>query len=405
MSTVFARNADIFALYVCAIYLSNFHNTKIDGWVHEHRVLATVNYLRMAFRKPVFLFHNSETMLKHIPPGTFPEKPIRLSAVSNALQTGGLWNLCSTQLTTPIPRSVIAKIYGMKEVMRWEALSEKASMSGIVEDTNSGDIFWSEGTLDAVYTAANASVMATHTVLNASEVSNAFCIVRPPGHHCFQNPAGFCFVNNVALAAYTATSMGKRVAILDWDYHFGDGTAQTFLNDTDVMFCSLHCARDRNRNLTYPQNKYKGDLLSQETDGRMFNIQWAKDDADNAAYAYAFDKVVMPALKRFAPDIILVSAGYDALKGDALAGMELTPSIFYELTSALGSLGLPVVCIMEGGYDPDLLAAGVSETVRGLLTGCTNELDILGVGVQEHHKRVVDTVAEQLLLVKKDSCM
>jgi histone deacetylase 6 len=127
----------------------------------------------------------------------------------------------------------------------------------------------------------------------------------------------------------------------------------------------------------------------------MFNIQWTMDDADDRAYADAFARVIVPAFRRFAPDIVLVSAGYDAIKGDTLAGMNLSPRIFELLTSSLKSLGLPVVCVLEGGYDPGLLGAGVCATVEGLLAQNT-ALEMAGPSVK--HKVVVDDVVAQLRL-------
>ena len=124
----------------------------------------------------------------------------------------------------------------------------------------------------------------------------------------------------------------------------------------------------------------------------MFNIQWEKDDADNSAYNYAFERCVIPAFRRFKPDIVLVSAGYDALRGDTLAGMELTSNVFYELSTQLKKLGVPIVCVLEGGYDPTLLGRGVYETVSGLLAPSGEEI-ALDYRAAPHHAAVVDAVA------------
>lgn len=343
--------------------------------------------------RPVHLFHNTASMVKHVVPREFPEKPARLTAVMAALESSGLRSLCKPCTVSPISEDVFVKRYGAAEVVRWKELVMKAKLVGeVVEDDVCEDIYWSSGSLEAIATAANAAVMATKTVLTAKGVEHAFCVLRPPGHHCFQMPAGFCAVNNVALATQEALDMGKRVAILDWDYHFGDGTAETFLENPNVMFCSIHCAKDRRGRATYPSHPLKGGLLGEKTGGRMFNIQWAKDDADNAAYAYAFQTAILPALRLFKPDIILVSAGYDALKGDDLAGMELTAPIFQELAKSLTGLNIPTVCVMEGGYNTELLASGVVETVRGLLEGGPDTLAILSATVKKQHKAVVDSV-------------
>jgi histone deacetylase 6 len=267
-------------------------------------------------------------------------------------------------------------------------------------DEFSGDVFWSKETMTAVRIAAAAARTAVSTVLDAAEagrIEHAFAVVRPPGHHCFEMPSGFCISNNVVLAARVALARKKRVAIVDWDYHFGDGTAAALLDEPDVTFCSLHCERDRRGGFTYPASPLKGDALAERTAGRMFNIMWRRDDADNAAYICAFERVIVPAFERFRPDVVLISAGYDALKGDSLAGMELTPNVFYQLTVRLKRLGVPVVGVLEGGYDPTLLGRGVYETVDALLAPADSEIVMDSTAVSQH-QAVIDSVATALRL-------
>jgi acetoin utilization deacetylase AcuC-like enzyme len=344
----------------------------------------------------VFLFHNSVAMSKHMPPlGGPPERAIRLTGIERALEKTGIGARCVERVVdTPFPREKFVAEYGESVIAGWEAGVRKAVRFPVFDD-KCGDIYWSEGSLEAVGIAAQAAVSAVETVLT-NPGSHAFAIVRPPGHHCFDLPAGFCIANNVVLAAHAARSAGKRVAIIDWDYHFGDGTARATFNDPDILFCSLHCERDKTRGFTYPMDPLKGDDLLEATGGRCFNIMWDYDDADDAAYAYAFDRVVLPAIGRFAPDIILVSAGYDALRGDKLAGMRLSPSIFRELTLGLKTLGVPIVCVLEGGYSPDLLGAGVCETLKGLLDDSEESLCIIADTVLDSHRKTVDRVAALL---------
>lgn len=344
----------------------------------------------------VHIFHNTVLMSKHIPPAGFPERPTRLVGVDMALTD--LMAHCESHLvSTPAPLSILAAEYGAEEVARWERMCANTGGHSIMDDT-CGDIYWSAGSLAAVRIAVAAACDAVSTVLDAAEsgrVEHAYAVIRPPGHHCFNLPAGFCVANNLALAARLALARGNRVAIVDWDYHFGDGTAETFLSTSSVAFCSLHCESDRHGRRTYPSSRWKGDRLLERTRGRMFNIQWTRDDADNGAYISAFDRAVIPAFAKFAPDLVLVSAGYDALKGDALAGMELTPSVFYELTAKLKALGVPVVCVLEGGYDPGLLGRGVAATVDALLTADGSEA-LIGGSAAPKHAAVIDTVVESL---------
>jgi acetoin utilization deacetylase AcuC-like enzyme len=343
-------------------------------------------------------------MKRHRPPSSmYPERAARLDGVESALSKYELWDKCvGKKVTRALPREAFVAEYGAKVVRSWEYGVARAGNRGSpVVDERCGDIYWSEGSLEAVGIAAGAAVEAVETVLDAKDVTHAFAIVRPPGHHCFDVPEGFCIANNVVLAVRTAMALGKRVAVLDWDYHYGDGTARALMKDEAATFCSVHCARNRTGGITYPVDRYKGDELAKKTDGRLFNIQWDCDDADDAAICYAMTQVIVPAFARHRPDIILISAGYDAIKGDDLAGMELSPHVFEYLTIALRGLGVPVVAVLEGGYNPYLLGEGVAATLKGMLSTNRRKSDMCAktaTDVKAQHKEVVDAVHGYLRL-------
>lgn len=354
-------------------------------------------------------------MVEHVPPrGAAVEEPARIVGIEAHLKgrpvratvaawrstgildipiaAGSIWTQCRTIEVGSITDDAVAAEYGAKAV---RAATYKTPARGSKVDPECGDIYWSPGTWVAAKTAATAAMEATKSALTGG--GHAFAIVRPPGHHCFDVPAGFCILNNVVLAARVALAAGKRVAIVDWDYHFGDGTAAALWGEERVMFTSLHAERSRSGWPTYPARtarNFKGDGLRTATRGRCFNVQWPLDDADDAAYAYAFRHLVLPAIQQFRPDIVLVSAGYDALAGDALAGMELTETAFGFMAAALTTVGVPVVAVLEGGYDVELLAAGVAETIRGLGGApYTETLNAwLAQDAQTVHKNVVNEV-------------
>lgn len=337
---------------------------------------------------PVSLYYNTSVMVKHVPPrGAAVEEPARIVGIEAYLKgqpvratvaawrstgvldipvvSGSIWSTCRiSEIAMGMSDDDVAAEYGRKAV---HTATYKTPARGSKVDPGCGDVYWSPGTWNAAKTAATVAIEAVKSALTGG--GHAFAIVRPPGHHCFDVPAGFCILNNVVLAARVALTAGKRVAIVDWDYHFGDGTATALWGEGRVLFTSLHAERSRSGWPTYPTRtarNFKGDGLRTATGARCFNIQWPLDDADDAAYAYAFRRLVIPAIQQFRPDVVLVSAGYDALAGDALAGMELTPAAFGFLAAALTTVGAPVVAVLEGGYDVELLAAGVAETVRGL---------------------------------------
>ncbi len=380
----------------------------------------------------IAIYYNTDVMSQHVPPTeqSAVEEPARIVGIEAHLkghrisvalrqwsQTGtlsiaakpdSLWAACDIhEVVSEITDTEVANEYGAS-LVRKAVLRTPAQYEDAYVDPQCGDIYWSAGTWRAAKTAAAAAIAATQAAISTSNKSfsppHAFCIVRPPGHHCFNVPAGFCFLNNVVLAAKTALAANKRVAILDWDYHFGDGTAAALGGHESVMFVSLHAAYTRGGFPTYPAPRgrnWKGEGLAKATGGRSFNVQWPIDNADDAAYAYAFRKAILPALERFAPDVILVSAGYDALKGDDLAGMELTPAAFGFAAAALARLQKPIVAVLEGGYNVHLLAEGVGETIRGLqgapeYTGqnLTSWLDQEPIAAE--HREVVDSLVELL---------
>lgn len=344
----------------------------------------------------VTLFHNFPAMVDHIPPSaTFPENGGRLDGILAALNGSGLWSACENNMVaTPYPREAFIEVYGSKTVRGWEYEAARAKGKP-VWSKQCGDIYWSSGSLHAVGIAAACSVEAVKHALETGQ--HGFALVRPPGHHCFDVPAGFCIANNVVLAALSALAAGKKVAILDWDYHFGDGTALAFLKTEGVAFCSIHAERTVGGSLTYPVHKLKGDELRKKTGGRMFNIQWTYDDADDAALCYAMERAILPAFTKFAPDLLLISAGYDSIAGDDLAGMNISPAAYHVLTHELRKLGVPIVAVLEGGYNPTLLGEGVCATVRGLRGedvpfDCAEKAKMVGAD----HAAVVDSVADAL---------
>lgn len=362
-------------------------------------------------------------MVQHVPPSEFHmERPERIVAVEGILKghtykqalyflslnkktgkaalqhipvkTDSVWALCSTVLVNAgIPRDRMVAEYGEKQVDRWERFLSAEDEPA----TEMGDNYWSSNTLLAAAAAAQASIQAAQDILR-KRTQNAFCLIRPPGHHCFQTPEGFCVLNNVVLAAREFLAKEKRVAILDWDYHFGDGTAKALMKEPNVMFASLHCAKSGTRP-TYPPNdskNLKGAGLAERTRGRMFNVQWTNDDADDSAFLYALQALILPAFQTFAPSVVLISAGYDSICGDDLAGMKMTAGVFQFAAHALARLGIPLLFVLEGGYNPELLAEGVSETIQGLLNADTPFAAAImpDPEPQAHHKAVVDEVIE-----------
>ncbi|KAG0099551.1 Histone deacetylase hda1 [Podila epicladia] len=211
------------------------------------------------------------------------------------------------------------------------------------------------------------------------EVLNGVAIVRPPGHHAEPDEAGgFCLYNNVAIAArYLQKNFGlRKIFILDWDVHHGNGTQKAFIDDPDVVYCSIH----RYENGTF----YPGDPVAAAHTtvgegsgrGKNINIPWPTSGMGDSEYIYTFHKVIMPIIYEFAPEFILVSAGFDAAKGDHIGENLVTPAAYGHMTHMLKSMaGGKIILALEGGYNLDSIAVSGLACTKALLNDPIDALE------------------------------
>jgi acetoin utilization deacetylase AcuC-like enzyme len=229
-----------------------------------------------------------------------------------------------------------------------------------------GDTFTSPQTVDIALHAAGAGLTAVDSVLAGTGPTRAIALVRPPGHHAERDRAmGFCLFNNVAVAAAHARAAGvERVAIVDYDVHHGNGTQDMFYEDPSVLFVSSH---------QFPY--YPGTGAASENGagpGRGFTINLPLEaGADDGDYDLIYRDVVLPVLRQFRPQLLLVSAGFDAFRDDPLGGMRLSVEQFGRLTSMLAAVADEccagrLVAVTEGGYDAHGLEACLDAALQAL---------------------------------------
>ncbi|HET7296631.1 MAG TPA: histone deacetylase, partial [Gemmatimonadales bacterium] len=227
------------------------------------------------------------------------------------------------------------------------------------------DTVISQDSFEAALHSAGGAVRMVELLL-AGATPCAFSAHRPPGHHATQSQAmGFCLFNSVAVAARHALDSGglERVMILDWDVHHGNGTNDIFHASDEVLFVSIH------QSPLYPGTGPASDVGS--GDGRGFTVNLpVPPGADNEMFCALVDRVVAALAREFAPQLVLVSAGYDAHREDPLGQCELTEQGFAAMTRSVRRLGeelqAPVGCVLEGGYGLDALAHSVAATLAAL---------------------------------------
>ncbi len=283
--------------------------------------------------------------LDHILSPDHPEGPQRLRAVEERLVATGQW-----QEFQPIPSLPDPLLYV-------PAVHTDAHIRGVSRIPISGE----------VAALACAGALGAVTAVAAGEVRNAFCALRPPGHHAHNagGEEGFCFYNTVAVAArYAQNHLGlKKILIVDWDFHHGNGTQDMFYEDPSVYFFSTH------RWAAYPGT---GDpSLKGRGDGYGFNVNVdLKRGAEDKDILRAFDHFQSEA-QRFKPDLVLISAGFDSRKDDPLGDFRLTDPVFGQLTRQVMEIARDaghdrVVSFLEGGYNPEGLALATAAHLEAL---------------------------------------
>ena len=293
----------------------------------------------------------------HHSTGYHPERPERLFAARRAVDASGVeWSRVAAR---PATNDELARAHDPRFIDELEAL--RGQTRHLDPDT-----YVAPGSVEAARLAAGGLVALVDAVLDGP-VSKGVALLRPPGHHArVAHAMGFCLLNNVAVAAAHARARGvERVLVVDWDVHHGNGTQEIFWRDPHVLYASTH---------QFPFYPWTGDATEiGDGEGRGFtvNVPLSAGGGD-ATYRTAFERILLPVAEAFKPELVLVSAGFDAAARDPLAEMEVSSDAFGWMAHALAEVAArsaegKMILALEGGYDLGSLEAGLRASIGGML--------------------------------------
>ena len=306
----------------------------------------------------------AQRYLLHDPCSWHPERPDRLRAIHSALEDDGVLELVERIRPDYAPLEWVERLHDPHYVRRFKEACEKGKHIFEVPDCGICKESYQIALL------AVGGILAAVDAVMSGQVANAFCAVRPPGHHAERDRAlGFCFFNNVAIGAvYALEKYGlERVAIIDWDVHHGNGTQHLFEHDPKVFYVSLH----EDPQYCYPGTGYRREEGKGEGQGFTLNVPFPPQ-SDDSDYLQALKGEVLPRLRRFAPQFVFISAGFDAHINDPLAHMHLTRAGYREMAQLILDLAQEtaegrLVTVLEGGYNLQVLEECVEDHIRLLL--------------------------------------
>jgi acetoin utilization deacetylase AcuC-like enzyme len=333
--------------------------------------------------EPVFLSHPSS--LDHNT-GDHPERIRRIEAINSALEARA-W-LGYERISSPaVERRVLERVHSAAHVDR---IAAAAAAGGAQLDP---DTLVSAGSYTAALHGAGGAVELVERLVDGGVGQVGFSAHRPPGHHAVTDRAmGFCLFNNIAVAARHAVSALDvgRVLIFDWDVHHGNGTNDIFWESDEVLFVSIHQLP------LYPGSGRASELGQDGGYGYTVNLPVPPRSGDETFVSLTRD-VVVPLARSFRPQLVLVSAGYDAHERDPLADCRVSDAGYVAMTQLVRDLGAeleaPVGCVLEGGYDVDALARCVTMTMETLAAGAGAAASDIGLGAIPVHPLAVDALA------------
>jgi acetoin utilization deacetylase AcuC-like enzyme len=307
-----------------------------------------------------FIYH--ERFLEHDTGPGHPERPDRLRAIVDHLKRIQLWQELHHLIIDAAPDEYVLSAHSSEYVR----FLDRACREGITV-LDRGDTYACSKSYDIALLAAGGTIAGVDAVMSGI-LKNAFCAVRPPGHHAERDSAnGFCLLNNAAIAARYAQKKynAERIAILDWDVHHGNGTQHIFYHEKSVLYISTH------QFPFFPGTGSRAERGIDEGNGYTLNIPLFVGAGDEE-FSDAFSEEILPSLDNYHPDLIIISAGFDAHRDDPLANLNLTEESFGKFTSMVRDRAERlchgrIVSILEGGYNLTALARSVESHLRILM--------------------------------------
>jgi acetoin utilization deacetylase AcuC-like enzyme len=308
---------------------------------------------------PLFLEHRAR--------GYHPERPERLIAARAAVAALEAEGLAFERV--PGRDAEEDEIATVHDAAYLEELENVRGLYAALDD----DTYLGPRSVQAAVRAAGGAIALVEKILDPTGPNTGLALLRPPGHHARPSGGmGFCLLNNIAIAARAARKKGiERIAIVDWDVHHGNGTEEAFYEDPHVLFTSIH------QYPFYPGTGAAASTGRGEGEGYTVNVPLSQSATDTT-YASVFERVLIPVLESYAPELVLVSAGFDAHARDPLAAMSLTSAAYEQMARAVmrvaeRSAGGRVGVVLEGGYDLAGLSESLTATVRGLTSTASTD--------------------------------
>ncbi|RWR95782.1 Histone deacetylase superfamily [Cinnamomum micranthum f. kanehirae] len=366
-----ANYDDVVHCNVCGEYKESeilrigFFASQLAPGGYSHVQSELINRHEVGFDERMLL--HSEVDMKSRP---HPERPDRLRAIAASLATSGIFpGKCFPILAREITKEELQMVHSLEHIEAVEFTSSMLS-SYFTQDT-----YANEHSACAARLAAGLCADLASAIMSG-QTKNGFALVRPPGHHAgIKQAMGFCLHNNAAVAALAAQAAGaKKVLIVDWDVHHGNGTQEIFEGNRTVLYISLHRHEE---GLFYPGTGAVNEVGIMGAEGYCVNIPWKCGGVGDNDYIFAFRHVVLPIALEFAPDLTIISAGFDAARGDPLGCCDVTPAGFAQMTHMLTGLSHgKLLVILEGGYNLRSISSSATAVVKVLLgEGPRYELD------------------------------